>query len=209
MSATDEFEARHELLLMEYASGALDEAGCLLVASYLTLSAKGRRAVSRHECVGGALMQSICTPVAMDPASLQAVLRRIGPRPASAPCDTARTDLPRSLQSCVGECRDGWRQEAPGVEMIDVPVQSGPRRARLLKIAPGVGFAIQRGDATRVMLVLKGGCANEARAFHAGDMIMMDGTGRLIADAQGCLLMDIAGENPRRSLMDRLMAFFR
>ena len=61
-------EETYQALLMEYVAGALDQAQSLIVSAHITMSPRGREIARACECVGGALLEKRCEPVAMKQA---------------------------------------------------------------------------------------------------------------------------------------------
>ena len=78
--------ALYDILVMDYACGALDESLSLLMAAHLTLSPEARRRMAMLDCLGGALMDECCEPVAMLEHSLQSVLGRLDSCAPAQPC---------------------------------------------------------------------------------------------------------------------------
>ena len=65
-------ETYHSLLI-DYASGSLDEAHSLLVAAHIALSPNARRIVQEYESIAGGLLHECCAPVSMCEEALQSV----------------------------------------------------------------------------------------------------------------------------------------
>jgi putative transcriptional regulator len=175
-----------DLLLMEYASGTLDQAFSLVMASFVTMSPAARRHVERCEALGGMLMQHLCDPVSMNEQSLEAVLRRLdgcgaetNPCPDAAPAQALpeAERLPAPLRRHMQEqktCRRKWKTVLPGLAVIDLPTPGCRHRALLAKAAPGTRVPPHRHLGMEISLVLQGGFSDEHGSYRAGDLVLYE-----------------------------------
>ena len=156
-----------EVLLLDYASGALDEGLSLIVASHLSFCPACRDAVALAETVGGALMRET---VPMADTALAATLARLddAPAPRATP---SRDGTPSALRKVLGGDLSGvrWRAMGPSLAYANL-WRRGSTRVRLLKGAPGAepGAHGHRGE--EYTLVLKGGFRDETGAYGPGDL---------------------------------------
>lgn len=195
-----------EILLMEYAAGALDEASALLAASYVTVCPDARRYVKDCERFGGALMEE-CDPVAMFGASLKTVLGRLDDSQAAPACPPAASGVcggqkvPQPVAAHVSACgqQAKWRAIRPGLRYCRLPVSDGRHAAMLVRLAPGTKAPRHRHCGDELTLVLEGGYADEYGHYRAGDLVIAeDGTAHTpVADRAGCTCI-VVTETPIR-----------
>ena len=190
--------ALYDILVMDYACGALDESLSLLMAAHLTLSPEARRHMAMLDCLGGALMDECCEPVAMREHSLEAVLDRLDSCAAAQPCgrDGGRAfhgfaaPLPHPLcEHLRAQTAPRWRQAWPGLRIMPVAPPQQRQRAFLLDAKPGAKIPRHRHEAAEFTLVLQGGYHDEHGIYRAGDVVIMEeGTTHApVADARrGC-----------------------
>jgi len=212
-----------ELLLLEYASGALDEALSLLVAAYVTLSPQARQTLAHCEALGGALIESGCAPVAMNRDSLAAVMARIETGTATPPQSTAaaiRTDyikgkhlplpLCRHLSTCGEKAR--WRR-LPGMKMMNIPTRSADYQLMLLQIAPGGKTSHHSHHGQEITLVLDGAFTDARATYRTGELALCGSEtahAPVACPEQGCICIvalnsPLAFSNPVIRLLNRLL----
>lgn len=195
-----------EILLMEYAAGALDEASALLAASYITVCPEARRYARACESYGGALMEG-CDPVAMQGGSLKAVLGRLDETPENKACAVSRDKdcpqpVPRPVASHMAACGKAarWRMVHPGLRYCRLPVSDSRHSAMLVRLGPGIRAPRHRHGGDELTLVLDGGYTDEFGHYEAGDLVIAgDGTTHSpVADKKrGCTCI-VVTETPIR-----------
>lgn len=203
-------------VLLAYAAGSLDQAMALLVASHLTLCPRCRDEVARAEAVGGALLDDLPpSDTALD--LLDVVLARLD-EPAPAVPVKLLPPLPGSIlpqplrQSLGGDLdRVRWKRLGQGLEQALV-LQSGPSRARLYRIAPGLRIPEHGHDGNELTLVLQGGFSDLNGHYLAGDIACADDgvVHRPTADRDGYCLCLAVTDAPLRltGLLGRLVSPF-
>lgn len=196
-----------DTLLIDYAGGALGEAASLIVATHLALCPCCRLNVAEMEAVGGALLESI-EPEEVDPACLETVLARLddlpplprAPKPKPVCRDSAVPLLPEPLRRYVGSdlSRLPWKRLMRGMECCDIPLGSGSDsarrgKARLMRLASGVGPPHHTHRGIELTLVLDGGFTDDLGQFARGDLSVADESvrHRPVADAEGCLCLAV------------------
>ena len=134
-----DFSDRRDMLLLEYACGALDEAASLMVASWLTFSAEARAVVASYEMLGGTLMCQTCQPIRMEESSLRNVLDRLGiaahwdqPRDNETPC---RANLPLPLHPYAQQ--NYWQPMGHGVRILSLSLPAVCTHALADRIGTG------------------------------------------------------------------------
>jgi len=168
-------------LILAYATGELDEATSLLVATHMALCPQCRAALALAEAIGGTLIEDEPEAEIAD-AELEAVLNRIDQADASAAPAPARRGgsyvLPQPLRDYaggdVGDLR--WRSLGGGVR--HVPLQTGGSRekARLLYIPAGAKVPDHGHRGMELTLVLDGSFYDEGAWFRRGDVEEADAT---------------------------------
>ncbi|TWA84476.1 ChrR-like anti-ECFsigma factor [Azospirillum brasilense] len=198
-----------DTLLIDYAGGALGEAASLIVATHLALCPCCRLNVAEMEAVGGALLESI-EPEEVDPACLETVLARLDdlpplprvPRPKLV-CQPAEVPLlPEPLRRYIGGdlSRLPWKRLMRGMDCYDIPLGSGSGydserrgKARLMRLASGVGPPHHTHRGIELTLVLDGGFTDDLGQFARGDLSVADDSvrHRPVADEEGCLCLAV------------------
>lgn len=195
----------HETLLMDYATGTLDTAHSILVASYLTLSPEGRHYVAECEALGGALIEHLCECVEMSNTCLEAVLARI--ETEQHPC----ADTASCIQACIQGCASipqplarflpadaakphKWRRALSGSEWIDLTFPDNRSYAQLIRCKPGFVLPRHIHRNSEITLVLDGAFEDSTGRYARGDLVIMENAAdhKPIADAQtGCMIISI------------------
>lgn len=166
----------NDALLTGYAAGTLPEAFDLVVATHLSLNDESRAALGAYEAVGGCLLEE--APAAdVGSEALAATLARIKsspPRERAAPPASSGV-FPAPLRAYVGGDVDAvrWRPLGGGVRQALLPT-SGPARARLLYIPPGVAVPDHGHRGIELTLVLQGAFSDEVDRFERGDIEIAD-----------------------------------
>jgi putative transcriptional regulator len=169
--------------LWAYASGSLDEASSVLVASHLALCPHCRADVARMEALGGEMLEDVGTAM-VSSSSFDAIMARLdAPALVNAPLPKMKTPandtvLPRPLRDYVGSGVESvqWRRLTTGVDYFDLPVRAEGRRARLLKIAPGTRVPSHGHGGEEMTMVLAGGYTDEFGSYARGDVETADVT---------------------------------
>lgn len=205
-----------EELIAAYASGALDEASSLVIASHLTLCPICRGTVDFYETVGGTLIEAL-PQATMTEDALAATLRRAKAtataKPALLPAGGGRRILPTPIRNYVGGDIDAatWRPLGAGIRHMPLVI-SGHVTARLLSIDPGRSVFEHTHGGTELTLVLHGSYTSQGQRYARGDIEMADETihHRPVASTEGVCVCLVATDAPLRfdSWIGRLMQPF-
>lgn len=172
----------YEALLLSYAAGNLDEAQSLAVATHLTFSDKARTLVRQCEDLGGALIESQCTPVSMTDGALNNVLDHI----ESTEYHSGRTDkesmpapdlgftIPKPLKDTITGQSVKWAPLLPGMKACDIHLNCKNSAARFMKAAPGCVTPHHKHGGMEITLVLDGAFWDETGQYQRGDLIVTD-----------------------------------
>lgn len=173
-------ETYHSLLI-DYASGALDEAHALLVATHIALSPNARRIVHEYECIGGGMLQECCSPVAMAEKALQSVLDRLDEECQTEECKKAREEcgcpeaeiLPECLRAYIDAQAKSlpWHKVKAGLQTIAVETHCRQSVAQLVRIKGG--SALPTGATYEITLVLEGAFHDGGQIYSRGDIIIL------------------------------------
>ncbi|MEX0922319.1 MAG: ChrR family anti-sigma-E factor [Rhodovibrionaceae bacterium] len=166
-------------VLLAYASGGLDEAMSLVVATHLTLSPQSRARVADFEALGGALIEEIA-PAALDADSLDSVLARLDEEDSAQqapepPCDGHL--LPAALRGYVGPDIEAlrWKRLIRGVQEAEFAI-GGSARARLMRIESGIAVPRHTHRGKEATLVLEGAYRDETGYYDRGALQWADAT---------------------------------
>ncbi|HCO99855.1 MAG: transcriptional regulator [Alphaproteobacteria bacterium] len=178
-------------LLVAYASGDLDEAWSLLVATHLAVCPICRSRVEAAETVGGALLENIPTDDLADLSddALERALERVAATPpdfvgerdgsGSLICKSTSTVtpvLPQPLRDYaggdVGELE--WRRLGSSAFHIPLVSGRGAPAARLLKIPGGTAVPEHGHNGLELTLVLAGSFVDDGERFARGDVETAD-----------------------------------
>lgn len=159
-----------EELLLDYASGAANEAIALIVATHLCFCAACRRTVALAEAAGGALLEETAP---LKAGALDAVLARLDdvlPEPAAVP---SRDGTPSPLRPYLGGDLSAvrWRGLGPDLAFANL-FRRGATKVRLLKGAPGADTGAHGHHGLEYTLVLAGGFTDETGSYAPGDLQM-------------------------------------
>ena len=192
----------YEMLLMDYAAGALDDALNLLMATHLTLNPAARRMMMQMEAIGGAIMEQACAPVPMSAGCLEKMMNMLSDeceRPRA--CAEARTRcpdagrLPQDLRrNATGKGHIVWKRAASGLEVYTFSCSKSPMRTRLMKMAPGFAAPLHRRSDYEFTLVLDGAFTDESGRHIKGDLVIIEERRpqRAVADeVAGCLCLGV------------------
>src|ERR1700761_6075420 len=108
--------------LAAYASGTLDQARGLVVATHLSLCTQCRGAVNAFESVGGAVLED-SEPAAMSPGALQRAMTALGPFDIIQPAAGGNT-APEFPEPLSRYAMGPWRWIGRGLQWRAVDVAS-------------------------------------------------------------------------------------
>lgn len=190
-------------LLFDYAAGSLREVHSLLVASHLVYCPECRRQVADLEACGGALLEEVPAEPVSD-ALLDKVMARLSDSPATdipaaaalTAAEPVRGILPGPLRRAIGaepETLD-WVRIVPGIHLSTWAISAGTASACLLRMGPRRRVPAHRHTDNELLLVLKGGLADEHGRYGVGDVATYEPNTphHAIADPDGdclCLLV--------------------
>lgn len=208
------------LTLAAFASGSLDEARSVVIATHLTLCETCRRAVSDVDAVGGACLEAI-EPVAMNASALDSFWARASrqDRGRAATSTGAANDYALDATHPLAQCLKGgldgiaWRAVAPGIAQKIIPAEGyRPGVLRLLKVSPGVGVPLHTHGDEELTLILRGCYTDEVGEFGRGDLADLDGEvvhAPLATGGEPCICL-IATSGPLRfkTIVGRVMQPF-
>ncbi len=185
-------EDLYHALLMEYASGCLDEGQSLIIAAHMALSPAARKTVAQYESVGGAILDDCCGKVAMTKDALARVLDKIDCGDSPSPCvqksksTMAYMNAPNCLQTYVESAT--WTDGKGGYQTISVRTSCHRSKARIYKIDPDTVFRVNTRSPHQLTLVLEGSFHDGRAVYRRGDLIVTNGDAVLHSDAeQGCI----------------------
>lgn len=193
-----------EVLLMDYAVGALNEVHSMFVSSYISLCPDARNFVSECEQLGGTIMEKHCPPVKMSRQSLDAVLQRLSePPPEKHQRDKEALDilglvedmLPAAITNSLYACMQTpwrWRTVFPGVKVLNIPVHNCRSKAALIKVLPGAKMPAHEHRTRELTLVLDGSFTDRYGRHGKGDILICDaGTvhSPVASHQEGCLML--------------------
>lgn len=161
-----------EALLIEYASGALDEAKALLVATHLALCPTCRTAVKAGEAASAALAFESATVDVLSAPDVVAI--EVEQRQPAMP--QGALDVPQPLRSYLGAPVSalGWRPVLRGMREYPLPEFAGRATVRLLAIEPGKRMPRHTHDGRELTLVLQGSFADATGDYAKGDVATAD-----------------------------------
>lgn len=199
-----------EMLLMQYAAGALSPYEALMVAAHVSVNPESRRKISSYEAEGGRM---ICDekPVSVKSDCLDSILKKIdgcGDAPATTPCtdknyndETMSLKIPAPvLELLYRSCQEKklcWNTVTNGIRKIDLHVcTSEPRRRklRLMHLMPGQATPLHTHAGREVTVVLDGGFSDCTGHYTKGDIIIVDDPAFVHsprADEKGCLSLTL------------------
>lgn len=167
--------------LVRYASGDLDEAFSVIVASHLAMCETCRNAARAAEAIGGDLLEK------QDQADLGAgAFERLMQHLDSAEDNISikkttkqatATHVPAPLSRLIGNTLASvrWTPIAPGIAKHDVPLTSETNSSLfLLRIAPGTAVPEHGHGGQEMTLVLNGAYRDEIGRFERGDISDLD-----------------------------------
>ncbi len=207
----------YETLLVEYASGCLDEAHALVVSTHITLSPSARKAVARSEALGGSMLQDCCSPVEMKKDALDCVMAKLDrAEKISAECEEKLSKAENGfMPSCLQKYMHcpcsalGWKKAGDGLHTVSVKTTCSGSKARLMKVEAGKQVGPHMHGTQEITLVLEGSFRDHNRSYARGDLVVMekDIAHVLFADDQaGCICLVV---RKRPSRLSAVLNFFR
>ena len=154
--------------LLGYASGGLDEAFRVVIATHLGGCARCRADVLRGERVGGHMLEALAdTP--MDDGALTRCLARLDdPAPVAMPRAPVPAGMPATL---AGYSIGRWRSTIPGLALITVlPPTDGRAGLHLLRLATGVKLAGHGHGGLELTVILQGQVGDHDGIYGPGDV---------------------------------------
>jgi putative transcriptional regulator len=154
-------------LLLAYATGGLEEAESLLVATHGSLCPLCARRVAEHERLSGALLAAQPQAALSDDllSRTLAQLDRLAPVKESAP--PRDRVLPAPLARITGPFEQiRWKRSLPNVLTLELPLSLGGVPVRLRRFDPGSGIPQHTHSAPEYDLVLSGGVTDNATGKH-------------------------------------------
>ncbi len=169
-----------DMMLLDYATGAMAEGPALAVATKLAMDPDARADYEALELTGGALLDGLA-PEAVSERLLAATLDRLDspmPRVAAAMPDAeTRRLLPRPLWRYVPEGLESlrWRSWGRNVREAVLPLADRGHRATLLQVKGGHGVMNHTHEGREYTLVLSGSFHDETGHYRAGAFQICDG----------------------------------
>lgn len=167
-----------EELLLDYATGAMEEAYSLAIATHSALCPACRREIRDMEAIGGMLLDAIepaqLPGIAMEEtmAQLDHVKPEIAPSAPANETTTRPTVLPQPLHQYVGCDIDHlqWRRIGLGAYQFVIPTSETGAAARLLRIPAGRPVPHHTHGGLELTLVLAGAFSDETGEYSRGDL---------------------------------------
>ena len=165
--------------LLDYASGAIDPAAALALATHLTFCPACRDHLAHLEAIGGSLLDEL-TPEPVSAGSRAAVLDRLDtgsePRPAPRARRVGEPALPRALEAFFTGGLDSlpWRRLTRTADEAVLPIADSKMRARLLRVKPGGAIPQHTHRGTEMVAVLAGGFSDSFGMHRRGDLATHD-----------------------------------
>lgn len=173
-----------DLLMLDYASGALPEGAALAVATKLALDPSARSDMRLLEAAGGALFAGV-DPEALSDGLLADTLGRLDgeagtPAIMPAPDEETRRLLPAPLWRYAPRGLDGlrWREWGRNVREAVLPLADRSHRATLMHIKGGHGVLHHTHQGMEYTVVLAGSFHDESGRYGPGAFQICDGSVR-------------------------------
>ena len=170
-----------EDLLLDYASGSLDENWSLAVATHLALCPKCRRLTSEFEAVGGGMI-STATPSVLSDHLFNAIMSAVDSVneealvPNSADETGQELVFPQPLRKYVGaDARNlNWQRLGLNAHQLKISTFDNSTTIRLLKIPAGLPVPMHSHNGRELTLVLSGAFSDITGTYGRGDMQDID-----------------------------------
>lgn len=205
--------------LVRYASGDLDAAFAIVVASHLSMCADCREAVHLAEAMGGNCLAE--TPAAdLSQGAFMRLSQRIDaelekdqvqPVEQKVSGFVLTADVPLPLSYLIGDSLDdlAWRYVVPGVQRYRIDMAETQSSLYLLKIGSGRTMPEHGHGGTEMTLILRGSYSDAIGKFDRGDIADLDEHVEhqpVVDSSEPCVCL-VATEEPTRfkGLVGRLM----
>lgn len=173
-----------DALLLDYASGSLEEGWSLAVATHLSLCPHCRHRLSGMELAGGAMLETLSedrTQTEADNtswAALKARLETAPPSPVVKRKPLPAAILPDPLRRYVGGDVDTLKWKSLGLGAYHYPIPTGDKTitARLLRIPAGQPVPEHTHGGKELTVVLCGSFIDAGGRFGRGDFEETDDT---------------------------------
>jgi putative transcriptional regulator len=200
----------YHALLMEYASGCLDEAQALIIATHLSLNAPARKIVADYESIGGAMLKTRCGSVPMKSDALKCVMDKIEKleKPQSCTEKLKKKCGDKDLPTCLAGHmeKNNWKQEKAGLHSIHIKTTCCGYTARLVKMAPDFSMDVTvHPEKHTLAVILEGTVRGGTNTFQRGDLAILEKGNiyPLRADAQSGVICFVV--KPAQSRFTRLI----
>lgn len=203
-------------LVLAYASGELDEATSLLVATHMALCPQCRQALELAESIGGTLIEEEPEAEIAD-GELEAIFGRIedtkvpaDPAPGPERARRGACVLPQPLRDYANGDVDSlrWRSLGGGVRHFPIDTGASRAKARLLYIPPASKVPDHGHRGLELTLVLAGSFYDDGAWFRRGDVEEADATVEhqpVAGPEETCICLAVTDAPLRfRSLIPRL-----
>ena len=168
-----------EDMLLEYATGSMNEQASVLIATHLALCPTCRSHVHDLESLGGALIDDI-EPAAVGGDARQKVMAMLD-QPESAPLiarrepdfsEATRALIPEPLRSRLAGDIDSlpWRTVGRGIRDLKLAGDGNGFQSSLIRIRPGEAVPQHTHHGNELTLVLKGAFTDETGLYARGDV---------------------------------------
>lgn len=205
--------------IMRYASGDLDPAFCIVVASHLAMCETCREAVRLAEAVGGEYLEHGAYAAVSDGA-FDRLTRMLDTEETREPvlaeavqqaASVEQSDVPLPLQNLIGKSLDevNWQWVVPGVQRCKIELTSTESSLFMLKINPGRKMPEHGHGGTEMTLILQGSYSDSMGRFGPGDIADLDEHVEhqpAVDSAEPCICL-VATEEPTqfKGIVSRLM----
>ncbi|MDE4132789.1 ChrR family anti-sigma-E factor [Phaeobacter sp. QD34_3] len=160
-------------LLIAYASGTLDPAFALVVATHVSMCDESRARLGAHQAVGGALLDSLAPPEDQGisiSADMKARLMDALDDPYEAPPSYGASGIfPAPVMEALGGLPPKWKPLGGGVRQSILSRGTGGS-VRLLYIPGGQAVPDHGHNGLELTLVLQGAFSDETGRFGVGDV---------------------------------------
>lgn len=194
--------------LAAFASGTLDEARGLVVATHLSLCARCRNGVRTFENIGGTLLEDL-QPTAMSAGALERAVARLG-QPETITSAMPAPTVPKLPAPLSRYAMGSWRWIGPGVQWRSVDVSSADGvRVFMLKAAPGTRLPRHKHTGTEWTCVFEGAFRHDLGRYGPGDFDEADESvehNPTVEDGVACVcLVALQGNIQLQSRLGRLL----
>lgn len=175
------FHHLDEATVLRYASGDLDEAFAVVVATHLAMCETCRKAVRLAEEIGGHLLEE-GDVVPVSDTEIDRVMKAVDASgepvtPAPAAANSAPGDVPLPLRRYIGADLSSvrWKTVAPGVRRHRIALETKCQSALyMLHIAPGKAVPEHGHGGAEITLILSGAYRDDLGRFGPGDVADLD-----------------------------------